>query len=405
MDQLHFEEHLTKRWQESKREFRARFWEDIQFEIKGQVKQMIEALIQAEFQGQIGASSYQRLEGRKSKRNGSYLRSLETPLGSIEALKIPRARSLDIRFNLFDRWQQVDTVVLESMLQAYLLGRSGSCAQKIIQSFGHRRFSQSFLQRLTHQFEDNLQSWLNRPITTHWPYVFLDGMIVDVKEAWLQQWCVLWALGMDENRNMEVLGFVVLKTESQEGCERLLRDIKTRGLKPPRLIISDDSKAIQNAAAMVFPHSPQQGCIFHKVKAAGRHLKNTKNRKPFLRQARDIYSEARTKRAAIQRLRNFKKRWQKKESQAVRSLQAGFDRTLAYFDFPKGHWSWIRTNNPSERFIEEVRRWTRRYGYFQGRGNLYTALFTFLCHNNPKLVSNLNPVHNTLDSKDTLLVA
>ena len=176
MEQLHFEEHLTKRWQESKREFRARFWEELQFEIKGQVKQMIEALIQAEFQGQLGASNYQRTRERKSKRNGSYLRSLETPLGNIEGIKIPRARSLDIRFNLFDRWQQVDTLVLESMLQAYLLGRSGSCAQKIIQSFGHRRFSQGFLQRLTHQFEDNLQTWLNRPITTAWPYLFLDGL-------------------------------------------------------------------------------------------------------------------------------------------------------------------------------------------------------------------------------------
>ena len=405
MEQLHFEEHLTKRWQESKREFRARFWEEIQFEIKGQVKQMIEALVQAEFQGQLGASNYQRTAGRKSKRNGSYLRSLETPLGNIEGIKIPRARSLDIRFNLFDRWQQVDTLVLESMLQAYLLGGSGSCAQKIIQSFGHTRFSQGFLQRLTHRFEDNLQAWLNRPITTAWPYVFLDGMIVDVKEAWLQQWCVLWALGMDENRNVEVLGFVVLKTESQEGCERLLRDLKTRGLKAPKLMISDDSRAIENAAAMVFPHTPQQGCVFHKLKAAGKYLENVKHRKLFLRQASNIYAKAPTQRAAIQRLRNFKKHWQKKESKAVRSLQAGFERTLSYFNFPKNHWTWIRTNNPSERFIEEVRRWTRRYAYFQGRGNLYTALFTFLCHNNPKLVPALSLTHQPLDSKDTILIA
>ena len=59
-------------------------------------------------------------------------------------------------------------------------------------------------------------------------------MIVHVKEVHLQQWCVLWALGMDEKRNMEILGFLVLKTESQEGTERLLRDLKERGLKPPK---------------------------------------------------------------------------------------------------------------------------------------------------------------------------
>lgn len=402
MEQLYFEEHLTRRWQESKREFRSRFWDEIQHQIRGQVKQMLEQLIQTEFNGLIGASKYERNGTRKSKRNGSYTRHLESPLGRIENLLIPRARNLDVRFSLFDRWQQVEDSVLESMLQAYLLGRSSSCAQKIIQSFHHSRFSRSFLQRLTHRFEDNLQDWLNRPITTAWPYLFMDGMVVDVKETWLQRWVVLWALGMDENRNWEVLGFVVLRTESQEGAERLLRDLKARGLKAPQLIISDDSKAIENAAAMVFPHTPQQGCIFHKVKAAGNHLKNIRNRKPFLRQARNIYIKAKTKRAAIQRLQNLEKCWKKKEAEAVKSLKTGFDRTLAYFYFPEDHWAWLRTNNLSERFIEEVRRWTQRFGYFQGRGNLYTALFTFLCYQNPELVQNLYQLQT---SKDTILIA
>jgi putative transposase len=248
MDQLHFEAHLTKRWQESKREFRARFWENIQLEIKGQVKLIIEDLIQSEFHRQLGAEAYQRTPSRQSKRNGCYFRNLETPLGRIDSIKIPRARSLDIRFSLFDRWQQVADSVLESMLQAYLLGRSSSCAQKIIRAFGHSRFSRGFLQRLTHRFEENLQAWLNRPITKAWPYLFLDGMVVDVRETHLQQWCVLWALGMDANRNIEVLGFVILKTESQEGCERLLRDLKSRGLQAPNLIISDDSKGLPSHA-------------------------------------------------------------------------------------------------------------------------------------------------------------
>lgn len=405
MNQINFDIHSTFHWQECKRQFRERFWDEIHEQILGQVRQMIQDLLQTEFNALIGARPYERVSNRKNKRNGYYLRSLETRYGRIQELKIPRARSLDIRFSIFDRWQQVEDSVLEAMLQAYLLGRSSSCAQKIIQAFNHSRFSRTFLQRLTHRFEDNLQAWLNRPITTAWPYLFIDGMIVDVKETYLQQWCVLWAMGMDEKRNWEILGFVVLRTESQEGAERLLRDLQGRGLKPPELIISDDSKAIENAAAMVFPHTPQQGCVFHKVKAAGKHLSNVKNRKAFLRQARDIYAKAKTKRAAIQRLRNFKKRWKKKESEATHSLQAGFDRTLAYFDFPEEHWSWIRTNNPMERFIREVRRWTTRFGYFQGRGNLYTALFTYLCHQNPELVPNLNQQADSKKSKDTILIA
>ena len=402
MKQLNFEGNLTAQWQESKHEFRTRFWDEIQQQMRGQVKAVIETLVQAEFNSLIGARAYERISTRKNKRNGSYTRNLETPLGRIQDIVIPRARSLDIRFSLFDRWQQVEDSVLEAMLQAYLLGRSSACAQKIIQAFNHSRFSKGFLQRLTHRFENNLQTWLNRPMTKAWPYLFLDGMVVDVKEVQLQQWCVLWALGMDEKRNTEILGFVVLKTESQEGCERLLRDLKGRGLMAPQLIISDDSKAIENAAAMVFPHTPQQGCIFHKVKAAGKYIQNTKNRKTFLRQAADIYLKATGIRSLEQRLKQFKKKWRAKEPEALRSLCSGFGRTTTYLAFPENHWSWIRTSNPMERFIEEIRDWTRRFGYFQGRGNLYTALFTYLCHKNPELVSNSN---QTLFQKDTILLS
>jgi len=400
---LNFEENRTFRWQESKRQFRARFWEEIQLQIRGQVKQIIEALIQVEFNGLIGAELYERAPARKSKRNGTYVRALETPVGRIEEIEIPRARFLDVRFSLFDRWQQVSENVVEAMLKAYLLGRSSACAQKIIQAFGHSRFSRGYLQRLSHSFEDRLQAWLNRSIVKSWPYLFIDGMVVDVKEAYLQQYCVLWALGMDENHQTEILGFLVLRSESQEGCERLLRDLKSRGLQVPQLIISDDSKAIEKAAAMVFPHTPQQGCVFHKVKACGRHLLSTKNRKPFLRDAAAVYLKASGRISLIQRLKHFRMKWHSKEPRAVRSFLKGFERTITFLKFPKAHWRWIYTNNSMESLIDKVRDWTSRFGYFQGVSNLQLALFTYLCYRNHELVPSEIPIPSS--QKDTILVA
>ena len=400
---LNFEGHLTTRWFESKRQFRSLFWEDLQMKSRNTTKFTIEQMIQAEFNFMIGAEPYQRISGRKTKRNGSYTRSLETVVGRIDEIRIPRARNLDIRFSLFDRWQQVEDGVIEAMLQAYLLGRSGACAQKIIQAFGHSRFSKSFLQRLTRRVEKDLQDWLNRPITQSWPYLFIDGMVVSVREVELQHWCVLWALGMDENHNTEILGFVVLKSESQEGCERLLSDLKRRGLQTPQLIISDDSKAIENAAAMIFPHTPQQGCMFHKVKAAGRYIKNSRNKKSFSRDAADVYMTATGQRSLLRNLTTFKDKWRAKEPLAVRSFATGFERTMTYLRFPKDHWRWLYTNNSMESLIDKVRDWTNRFGYFQGRGNLYIALFTFVQYKQKQLV----PIEDQSAElpKDTILVA
>lgn len=402
MRSVNFDHYSSFRWKECKEQFRERFWDEAHQFVLGEVREMMQELIELEFNDLIGALPYERTGKRKSKRNGYRIRSLETPYGKISELQIPRARTLDIRFSLFDKWQRVEDSVLEAMLQAYLLGQSGQAAQKIIEGFNHSSFSRSFLGKLTRRFEEHLEAWHHRSLQKQWPYLFIDGMSVRVKEIGLNNWTVLWALGMDEEHHTEILGFLVLKTESEEGTERLLRDLVSRGLKRPRLIIRDGSKSIENAAAMVWPHTLQQSCIFHKIKACGKYLKSSKHKKAFLRGASDVYLKARNQRSLLKRLNHFKKLWQFREPEALKSFLSDFEKTMAYLKFPSHHWSWIRTNNPMERFIEEVRSWTRRFGYFQGLGNLEIALFTYLCHKNKELVPNLLLSQNL---KDTLLIA
>jgi len=42
----------------------------------------------------------------------------------------------------------------------------------------------------------------------------------------------------------------------------------------------------------------------------------------------------------------------------------GIEETLAYYAFPEEHWRRIRTNNPLERILREIRRRTRVVGAF-----------------------------------------
>jgi transposase-like protein len=196
-------------------------------------------------------------------------------------------------------------------------------------------------------------------------------------------------------------GFLVLPSESQEGCERLLRDLLTRGLSIPELIIRDDSRAIQNAAAMVFPHTPQQGCIFHKVKACAKYLK-THHRHRFLREAADVYCKASGRLSLLHELKQFKRKWHPREPRAVRCFLEGFERTMTFLRFPKEHWQWLYTNNSMESMIDKVRDWTSRFGYFQGIANLQLALFTYSCYKNQELVPSEIPITY---QKDTILIA
>ena len=49
---------------------------------------------------------------------------------------------------------------------------------------------------------------------------------------------------------------------------------------------------------------------------------------------------------------------------AADCIAKGVEETLQYFHFPSEHWRSLRTNNPLERVMREIRRRTRAVGAF-----------------------------------------
>jgi len=316
---------------------------------------------------------------------------------------------MGIRFTVFEQWERVQPEVLAALMKAYLLSRSASCAAEIAEAFGQSRFSRSFLQRLVKGFEERLQGYHRRSLQ-NWPYLFLDGMGVKVRDVHLKDKVVIVAIGMDDEHRWEVLDWVIADEEDEGSVRGLLGDLKRRGLRDPKLFISDDSKGIISAMRIEYPRAGWQSCAFHKISGIQRTLEHMGNRKEILREAGDIYRLSETKTDAIKRFKAFRARWRRREPEAVRLFSKGFEHTLHYFDFPRHMWVSLYTNNPMEQFIGKLRTWTGRYNYFQGYTNLELALYTKICHQNGELVSDparspgerpIKPV----DQNPTLIVA
>ncbi|MEI9479714.1 MAG: transposase [Deltaproteobacteria bacterium] len=403
MKQLRFGDYSTAEWKEFKHHLRQRFWQEVEQKQLADVRWLMQEHIHEEFELQIGAASYERSDGRQDERNGSRPRSYEIMGGYIAELRIPRARKMDIRFTIFDQWERVQPEVCGAMVTAYLLGKSSAAAVKIIEAFGQSRFSRSFVQRLVKGFEERFLEYLNRKITRPWPYVFIDGMVVKEYDVYLKEKVVIFAYGMNDEHEAELLGWVVADGEDEGAVRGLLLDLKQRGLHRPALCISDDSGGITAALAIEYPHVPRQLCSFHKIKNIQDHLIVRKHRKAILREAGDIYKLSCSKKEAVRRFRAFVRHWKAKEPEAVRLFMQGFEHTIRYFEFPKHMWISIRTNNPLEQFIGKVRDWTARFNYFHGRANLNLALFTFIIYKTGELVPGY--LNKPIGPKPTLFVA
>ena len=379
MKQLDFGRYSSTEWQEFKRIHQLMFWEEAEAKMLEEARRLLQGQIDYKFDLQIGASRYQRSPGRRDERNGSRRRTYEIRGGFLADLRIPRARTLDIRFTVFDKWQRVQPKVVAAMLKAYLLSRSSSCAREIVEAFGQSRFSRSYLQRLVRGFEDRLKEYHERPLGS-WPYVFIDGMAVKVWDSYLKDQVVIFAMGMDNDGRSEILGWVVSGSEDETSVRGLLIDLKRRGLSGTELFISDESGGIVSALKLEYPHARWQLCAFHKVSGIQRSLENIRLRKAILREAGDIYELSQTRREALGRFRRFCRKWRSREPRAVGLFARGFEDTLRYFDVPRHMWVSLRTTNPMEQFIGKMRDWTARFNYFQGRANLELALYTYICH-------------------------
>jgi putative transposase len=95
------EKHDTQNEKASQATFEATVREQLQ----QAVRTAIISLLEAEVEAFIGAVRYERSEQRQDYRNGHYSRSLETGMGHIDDLPVPRTRR-GYQTHLFERYNQ-----------------------------------------------------------------------------------------------------------------------------------------------------------------------------------------------------------------------------------------------------------------------------------------------------------
>ena len=142
-----------------------------------------------------------------------------------------------------------------------------------------------------------------------------------------------------------------------------MRHLKARGLDGTRLFVSDACLGLVESLGEVFPEAQWQRCVVHwyrnawscvpkgKVKELSAMLKAIhaqEDREAALKKAQDVAGK----------LEGMKL---KKAAEFVRET---VEQTLTYMGCPREHWQRLRTNNPLERIMREIKRRTKVVGAF-----------------------------------------
>ena len=145
-----------------------------------------------------------------------------------------------------------------------------------------------------------------------------------------------------------------------------------------KLIISDNCPGLKAALNFAYPYTPLQLCVVHKLRnILSKIKKKTKHRKKLIKQASEIF-KAKDREEAIIRTNKFLKQWQNKEPQTCKCLKKDLGDYLRYYEFPAKIRDKLKSTNALERILREIRRITRRVGYFQNQRSLELFIFGYL---------------------------
>jgi len=338
--------------------------------VRETVEQTLNGLLEAEADELCGARRYTRSPERLDTRAGHYERALQTKAGEV-SLSVPRLRNLPFETEIIERYRRRESSVEEALVEMYLAGVSVRRVEDITEALWGTRVSPSTVSELNQKIYAQIEAWRNRPIEGEYAYVYLDG--IWLKRSWggeVKNVAVLVAIGVGSDGYREILGVVEGTKEDTESWRNFLRHLKQRGLKGVRLLVSDKCLGLVEAVGEFYPEATWQRCMVHWYRNVMSVVPKGKV-KEVMAMLKAIHAQE-DRQAAVQKAQLVAEKLDTSRlAQAATIVREGVEETLSYMDFPREHWTRIRTNNVLERIMREIRRRTRVVGNFpDGRSAL-----------------------------------
>ena len=351
------------------------------------MESMLNQILKAESEEQLGAGTYERTDFRRDYRNGTRGRSLVTRLGKIE-LEVPRHRDVPFKTVLFERYRRNEQALIETMMEMVLQGVSTRNIEKVTKQLCGESFSKSTVSEICRELDVQVKEFKERPLTERYPFVMVDALYIKVREdRRVNSKAFQVAIGFNPNGKREVLGFEISDSETKDSWITFLNNLANRGLMGVDLFVSDANRGIQEAVKTIFPSSCWQRCQAHFT----RNILDKCPNKFFAGLASDLRRmfSAETVEEA-RRLRDLIfEEYSDVCPKAMEILDSGFEDSMTVMAFPRVYRIPLRTTNYLERENREIRKRESVIGIFPNKESALRLIGAILLDdNNDWLTSN-----------------
>lgn len=323
--------------------------------LKELTKGLVEAALGAELTEHLG---YEKNDtGEKpstNRRNGASRKKLRSEHGEIE-IEIPRDREASFEPRLVAKHQREIPGFSDKILSMYARGMSAREIAEHLKEIYGTEVSPQFISSVTDGVAESLEAWRNRELEAVYPVVFLDAIVVKVREnGHVAKRSIYLALGITLEGQKELLGLWLGEAEGAKFWLQVMSELKNRGVQDILIAAVDGLTGFPDAISAVFPRTEVQLCIVHVVRSSLKFVPY-KDRKAVAADLKTIYTAA-TEAAADAALSQFCAKWDGKYPMIGKSWKSRWTEIVPFLAYPPEIRRVIYTTNAIESLNYSLRK-------------------------------------------------
>lgn len=300
--------------------------------------------------------SEEKIEGNKG--NG-YRQATRSGIGSKLSLQIPRDRLGIFKPVIMGLLDEQEEKVKELCFELYGKGLTTRQIEEVVSNIYGSSYSKSSISRITTDFSEMVESWLNRQLERRYLVVYIDAIHQKVRRETVATEAFYVLLGLKEDHTREVLGIVNIPQESASGWEEVLLNIKSRGVGEVGLFVFDDLTGLGTVIGKVYSNSMQQKCTIHFQRNLSKHIRRS-SKEEFCQQLKRVFdpdNAQHTIEQAILSLKEVLTHWSKTYPKLKSTLNRDdLESVFTYLNFDYRVRRMVYTTNWIERLNKSFRR-------------------------------------------------
>lgn len=347
---------------------------DIQTLLKEQFKDIMQEMLEAELDHELGYSKYDyKNKETDNSRNGSRPKTVRSDYGDIE-LDIPRDRNGEFEPIIVKKNQRDVSSIDDQVMSMYAKGMTVRDIQQHLESLYGLDVSHTMISQITEKIMPTIKEWQQRPLQEVYAHLVLDAIHYKVRQdGRIINKAVYIILGINLDGLKEVLGMWVGENETSKFWLKVITDLQQRGVKDILIASIDGLNGFKEAIQAVYPDTQVQRCIVHMIRNSTKYL-SYKDRKAFVADLKPVY-QAVNEEAALIALDSLEAKWGEKYYIAIKPWKDHWEEVSTMFEYPAEVRRLIYTTNAIESFNRQLRKVTKAKSSFPTDDSLLKILY------------------------------